>query len=198
MHLIGWLSIHHLVLFLLEFWFVLSFGSYFLSWCACYIVRDGALGIPWLGQPRSLHCGAVCGEGVWEGTMLLAISWLSETSPTTHKQIGPSWCWFPGEWVCACSRTLWVSQMNFLVSLGVSHATLTPTDVFSQRFWGFISLGWNPGLHDLFGFPVFPPGLSTRKCGNTLSASCHLAHPGPPATSLLHVLSAPATHYCPS
>ena len=24
----------------------------------------------------------------------LALSWLSVTSPTTHKQIGPLWCWF--------------------------------------------------------------------------------------------------------
>ena len=152
-----------------------------------------------VGQPTLLCCGAVCGGGVWEGTMMLVqlCCQLSVTS-ATHKQIGPFWCWFPGGWVCVCVRTLWVSPMNSPVSLGVYPAVSALTGFFSQRFWGFIFQHWNPGLHDLFGFPVFPPGLSTRKCGNTLSASCHLAHPGPPATSLLHVLSAPATHYCPS
>ena len=37
---------------------------------------------------------------------------------------------------------------------------------------------------------VVPPSLSTCKCGTACSASCHLARPGPLATTLPPVLSA--------
>ena len=60
---------------------------------------------------------------------------LSIISPTTHKQIGPFWCWFPGEWFCIHSRTLWVSPVNFSVRLGVSSTATIPKDFYSQRFW---------------------------------------------------------------
>ena len=106
----------------------------------------------------------------------LALSQLSVTSSTTHKQIGPLWCWFPGGWVCARSWTLWVSPTNSPMRLGVSlAATSTPTGVFSQRFWGFISPCYNPGSWGLSRFPVVPPSLSVHKCGATWSSSCHLA-----------------------
>ena len=58
----------------------------------------------------------------------LALTWLLVTSPATHKQIGPFWCWFPGEWVCVHSRTPCVSPTNSPVRLGVSPATATPKD----------------------------------------------------------------------
>ena len=51
--------------------------------------------------------------------------------------------------VCVCSRTLCVSLMNSPVSLGVSPTASTPTGVFNQRLWGFISLHWNPGLFEV-------------------------------------------------
>ena len=118
---------------------------------------------------------------------------LSATFPTTHKQIEPFCCWFLGGWVCVHSRTLWVSPANSPVRLGVSPATAsTLTGLFSQRFWGFISLGWKPGLWGLSCSPVVPPGLSACKCGAThyashhlaRSTSCHFAasplHPSPP------------------
>ena len=80
-----------------------------------------------------LGCGAVYGGGVREGTMLLA--WLSphfqSLSPTTHKWIGPFWCWFLGGWICERSRTPWVPPADSPVRLGVSHATTTPTGVYS-------------------------------------------------------------------
>ena len=104
----------------------------------------------------------------------LALGWLSVTSPATHMQIGPFWCWFPGGWVCAHSRTLGVSPVNSPVRLGVSPAASTPTGVFSQRFWGFISPCWNPGLCGLSHSPFVPPGLSTHKCGAAHSPSQHL------------------------
>ena len=97
------------------------------------------------------------------------LSQLSITSPTTHKQIGPFWCWFLGGWVCVCSRIPWVSPINCPVRLGVSPTATTPTGFFSQRFWGFISLCWNPGLCRLSHFPVVPPSLFAHKCGTNWS-----------------------------
>ena len=82
--------------------------------------------------------------------------------------------------------------MNSLVRLGVSPATATPTDFYSQRFCSFLFPCWNPGLCSLSCSPVVPPGLSTSKCGIAPSASHCLARPsphGPPAATLLHVLS---------
>ena len=52
LHLIGWLSFHHLVLFW-ELWSVLTSGPYFLFWCTCYILRGRALGIHEWCNP---HC----------------------------------------------------------------------------------------------------------------------------------------------
>ena len=121
--------------------------------------------------------GAVCGGGVWEGTMPLAwlSSWLSVTSPAICKQIGPFWCWFLGGWVCVHSETLWISPKNSPVRLGVSPAATTPTGFSSQRFCCFISLHWNPGLHVLSHSPVVPRDLSTHECRTTQSASRCLA-----------------------
>ena len=105
-----------------------------------------------------------------------ALCHFSIASPTTHNQIGPFWCSFPGGWVCVHSRALWISPKNAPVRLGVSPtATSTSTSVFSQWLWGFISSGWNPGLHGQSHSPGVPPGLSTRECGTIRSASCCLA-----------------------
>ena len=104
-----------------------------------------------------------------------ALYQLSVTYSAFQKQIGPFWCWFPGDWACVLFRTLWVSPTNSPVRLGVSPAATAPTDFYSQKFWGFISLCWNPGLCGLSRSPVVSPGLSTQKCGTSLSTSCHLA-----------------------
>ena len=132
-HLIGWLSLHDLVLFL-ELWSILSFGPY-LSPCACYVIRGGALGIH---QGRVTHaavCYCMWGRGPrGNNAACLALTLVSVTSLTSHKKIGSFWCWFPGGWVCVHSRTLWVSPMNSPVRLGVSPAVSTPTGVFSQTF----------------------------------------------------------------
>ena len=62
------------------------------------------------------------------------LCWFLVTSSSTHHQIGPFWCWFPGGWVCVCSRTLWVSPTNSPVRLEVSPAAVNPTGFYSQRF----------------------------------------------------------------
>ena len=118
-----------------------------------------------------------------------ALSQLSGTSPASHKQIGPFLCWFPGGWVFVHSRAPWVSPTNSPVRLGVSSAATIPTDFCSQRFWGFISPGWNPGLR-VSHSPVVPPGLSTHECKTAPSSSRHLAmHPLQPSCPSLPLLA---------
>ena len=96
------------------------------------------------------------------------------------------WCWFPGEWVCVCSKTLWVSLTNSSSRRGIfpTTATPTPTGFYSPRFWGFISLGWNPGLCGLSHSPVVPSSLFAWKCGNSWSTSPHFICLSPPAAAL--------------
>ena len=65
--------------------------------------------------------------------------------------------------------------MSSPVRLGVSPTATTPTDFYSQRFWGFISFCWKPGLCSLSHSPVVPPSLSTCECGTIWSASHRLA-----------------------
>ena len=173
-YLIGWLSLHHLVVFFLELWSVLSFGPYFfLSGYTCYVVRGGALGIH---QGRATHSAALwwCGwgRGLRENNVICsALCWLSVTSPATHKQIGSLWCWFPGGWFCVPSRILWVPVTTSPERLELSPSASIATDFFSQRFWGFISSCWNPGLHVLSCCPVVLLSLSTCKHGTALTAT---------------------------
>ena len=49
------------------------------------------------------------------------------------------------------------------------------TGFFTQKFWGFISPYWNPGLLSLPCSPVVPPSLSARECGPPLRQPplCH-------------------------
>ena len=92
------------------------------------------------------------GRGLrWNNAACSALGRFSVTCPTTHKQIGPFWCWFPGGWACLHSRTLRVSPMNSPVRLEVSPtAVSTPTGVFSQRFEALfpcaVTLGWGVSL----------------------------------------------------
>ena len=165
----------------------------------CFIVRGGALGIHWEGQPIWLRCGAECGGGVWEGTVPLALCWLSVTSAAIHKQIGPFWCWFPGwvgGWFCVCSGPPWVSPTNSPVRLGVSPTTANPTDFYSQRFWDGIFLCWKRWVVQ----PVLLPSSSFRFiCSQMLDLPVHqpLHHssqaPAPASPSILSLLSSQLT-----
>ena len=55
--------------------------------------------------------------------------------------------------------------------LRIFPAASSTTGFFSQRFWSFFTLLWNPGLHSLSWSPVVSPGLSACKCTTTCSVS---------------------------
>ena len=134
-----------------------------------------------------------------------ALSWLLVLSLLPTKMLDPSGVVSPvGGLVYVLGPCGSLQQ----ILLWGSPATATPTGFYSQSFWSFISLCWNPGLCGLSHSPVVPPGLSACKCGTpslpataspslpasalpSLSSSCHLAfsplHPGYPSLPLLLV-----------
>ena len=155
----------------------------------CDIVRDGPLGIC---QGVTTHV-AVLWHCMWckgprgNNATCSTLSQLSVTSPATHKQIGPFWCWFPDGWVCVHSRTLQVSPKNSPMRLGVSATTATPTGFFflifhlnpnSQRFWGFLFPFWNPGLCGLSCSAVVPHKRGTTSC-HLVTCLLHTGRPSP-------------------
>ena len=80
---------------------------------------------------------------------------MSVTSPATHNQIGPLWCWFPSRWACAHSRPLWVSPMNSPVRLEVSPIAAFTTGVFNQRFEALFPCAGALGCAVCFAPPPF-------------------------------------------
>ena len=98
---------------------------------------------------------------------------ISVTPSVTHKQIGPLWCCFPGEWVSICSRPLWVSPTTSPVRLGVSLAAAsTPTGVFNQRFESLFPRAGALGCEVCFTPPpLLPLYLFTNVGPQSLPAS---------------------------
>ena len=85
--------------------------------------------------------------------------------------------------------------MNCPMRLGVSPAVSTPTDFYSQGFWGFSFPHWNPGLCGLSGFRGVPPSLSAYKhgtAGTAWTTSHCLACP------IHHLAACPIHPDCPS
>ena len=91
LHLIGWLPLHCLVLFL-EFRSVLPFGSYFfVSVCLLHRKWQSLRYSPGWGNPGCCIVVLYVGEGSErEQGHLFCSPILSVTSSTTHKQVGPS------------------------------------------------------------------------------------------------------------
>ena len=132
MHLIGWLSLHCLVVFFSGalicsvIWPIFFFAS-------AHLLRSKGRSLGYLpGRGNtSLCCDAISVGGAQEGTLPFAqLSASFQSFPHYHKQIGPFWCWFLGGWFCVCSRTLWVSPANSPVRLGVFSCCLN-----SHRFF---------------------------------------------------------------
>ena len=167
--LIDWLSLYCLVL-LLELWSVLSFGPYFFVLAWLLLVRSLRY-LPGQGNPLLWRC--LWGRGPRGNSVpCLALGCLSVTSPTTHKQIGPFWCWFPGGWACVRSRILWVSPTNSPVKLGVFSFWLNPHRCFQSEVLRLYFPALEPWLWSL---SHSPPSLSASECGTAHSASCCLA-----------------------
>ena len=145
LHLIGWLSLHHLVL-LLELWSVISFGPYFfvLAYLLCCKGRDLRYFPGW----GVLHGGAICGGGVREGTMLLA--WLSahfqSFPPLPTSKLGP-----PG----ADSRV--GGFVYILGPCGSLQRTLL-------RGWKFLQPLHPPQVFTVWGFEALFPRDGTLSC----------------------------------
>ena len=178
LHLIGWLYLHHLVLFL-ELWSLLSFGPYFfVSVCLLRSKGQSLRYLPGWGNPHCCVVALYVEEGCErEQCLLLCSCWLSATSSHTHQQIGPFWCWFPGWWVCVHFRTLWFCPTKSPVRLGVSSCSHKPHRSLQPEVLRLYFLRWNSGLRGLSCSPVIPPGLSACKCGTTWSASHCLTLP---------------------
>ena len=176
-------------IFFLEFWSVLSFGPFFLSWHTCYVVRGRALGIC-QGRATQVtvlwHCMWVRGQRGNNAACSLSASFQSLPLLPTSK-LGPSGA---------------DSQVGSLVYIlgpcGSLQQTLLwgwdfllppqPPQVFSIRgFEALFYLSGNLGC-SLSCSLVVPPSLSADKCETPHSASRHLAR------SPLH----PAAHLCPS
>ena len=118
-----------------------------------------------------------------------ALGWFSVTSATTHKQIGPFWCWFLGGWVCVHYRTLWASPMNSPVRLGVSPAAASMPTVFTARgFEALVSRTGTLGCMVCVTPQLFLPVYLHTTVGP----------PSLPAAALLHILSILAACLCPS
>ena len=86
-HVIGWLSLYCLVVFFLELWTVLSYGYFFF-----FFLVSGSLLHSKGQQPMRLCCGTICGGGVREGAVPLALFPDSfQLLPLWHtNKLGPS------------------------------------------------------------------------------------------------------------
>ena len=112
-HLIGWLSLRHLVVFFLELWSVFSFGPFFLSWCTCYIKGWNLRCSPGWGNPSHCVVKLYVGEGQrWNSATCSAHCNFQSLFLLPTSKLGHSGADSPGRWVCVYSRTLWVSPMN--------------------------------------------------------------------------------------
>ena len=191
MHLIGWLS--SLLSCIISGALICSFiwVIFFLSWSAYYVKEWGLRYFPGWGNPPRCLVMLDVGEGSKREQWCLLHSAVFQSLPLPLLptiKLGPSGADSRvGGFVYAlgpCESLQWTPMR-----LGVSPTTTTPTDFYSLRFWGFISLHWNPGFCGLSQSPGVPPGLYACKCGTTWATHCCLAHPGPPAATSLCILS---------
>ena len=136
-------------------------------------VRSRALGIHQGGAPTKLCCGAVCGGGVWKGTMPLAELWASfQSLPLLHtSKLGPS------------GADSWVG--GFVYILGPC-GSLQRTLLWS---WEFLLLPQPPEIFTARGFEALFPWAGTLGCEVCLAPHLFLlvylrANMAPPACQL--------------
>ena len=123
----------------------------------------------------SVTTTGLCGGGVQEGTELLVrlSCGFQSLPPLPTSELGPSGADFwMGSLVCILGPCGCLQRT--IVMLEVSPAVSIPTGFYSQRFWGFILLHWNAGLHGLSRSPFVPLSLSSCECGTTRFAASAL------------------------
>ena len=158
LHLLGWLSLGRLAVFL-EFWSVLSFGAYFFV--LVYVLHCKGRRFrysPGWGKPRCYIVVLYVGEGSEreQCRLLNSCPAFSHFSPLPTSKLSPLKC-YPG-------ADFWVGGLVYILGpcgspmrLCVSPTTATWRGLYRQKFWGFISPHWNPGLHGLSCSLVVPP-----------------------------------------
>ena len=124
-----------------------------------------------------------------------ALSWLSVTSPTTHKQIGTFWCWFTDKWVVYILGPCKSFQWTLLRGWDFLPPPQPPQVFIARGFEAFFShagtLGCEVCLTIQLFFPVYPhANVGPSAAASTAqSSSCCLAthplHPDCPSPPLL-------------
>ena len=168
-HLIGWLSLRCLVVFLLELWIVLSFGPFFffLSWRICYLKGRSLRCSP--GRGNAGHCAVMLyvGEGPRGSN--------GARSPLHRISVFLSLCYPQSNWALLVLVPEWVGLCTPQAPVGASNdlsheagslscCCPNPHGRFQSEVWGFISPRWSPGLRVCFA-PLHLSGLSVRECG---------------------------------
>ena len=200
LHLIGWLFPCHLILFL-EFWSILSFGTYFFVLVHLLHFKGWSLRYsPGWGNPHLCVVVLYVGEGSDREQCHLLGFWPTSNYFPCYPKATAFWCWFLGGWFCVCSKTSCVLPTDRPVRLGVSPIAATLTGCYNQSLGGFISTCWNPGLSVCLGpqlfLPVYPHanvGLLSLPAATSLTwstshclAMCPFC-PGYPSVSLLPI-----------
>ena len=196
LHLIGWLCLHCLVLFL-EFWSLLSLGPYFFV-SVCLLCSKGQRLRYLPGQSNPCHCVVVLyvGEVSQRDQCHLLSSWLA----FSHFP-----CYPEANWVLLVLILGWVGLCTFQDPMGLSNKLSCEAGSFSchhnpHRFLqsGVLKL-YFPTLETQVTQSVSLPSCSSWFIRTQIWASQVLSCPSSPlASALLHVLSAPAAHLCPS
>ena len=131
-------------------------------------------------------------------TTCTALPWLLVTSPTTHKQIGPFWCCFPGGLFCVGSRTPQVSPTK--VS-GSSSCHLNPHRCFQSEVLRLYFSVLEPCVAWSVLLPSCSSWLSACKCATLplcqpLPCPVHWPQPHLPRSSSCCVATSPLHPSC--
>ncbi|KAF6084345.1 hypothetical protein HJG60_008616 [Phyllostomus discolor] len=198
LHLIDWLSLHHLVFFFSGAFICSIIWVFFFI--LVYLLCSKRCSLRYLSGWHKPHCCFVV-LYVWEGSEKERCHLLSSRPDFSHFLYYPQANWILlvliARWVGLCrfvglSRTLWgLSNEHSCVARSFS-CFLSPHRIFQLEVLRLYSLLWNPELCGLSCCLFAPPSLSACKCETnhstshcfTQSISHHLALPGPLATAL--------------
>ena len=157
MHLTGWLSLLHLVVFFSGALICSFTWAIFLSQCACFRVRGGALGVHQGGVTHvaALWC-CMWGRGGEGNNGTCSTLWgISVTSPTTSSKLGPSGA---------------DSRVGGLVCILGPCGSLQETVLWG---WEFLPpLPQSPRVFSVWGLRLYFPELETWVASSVSLPSC--------------------------